>query len=271
MKVMVVTGSSRGIGFGMVRETLARGHAVVVSGSTDATTEAARVKLVEQFGPERILARSCDVREAAQIQALWDGAMERFGRVDIWINNAGVTHPFLPIGQLESEDLIRTIDTDVRGVVLCCRIAAIGMVAQGFGHIYSMEGFGSQGYARKGLVVYGAAKRSVRYMNEALHHDLKDTGVLVSSIGPGMVITDFVLDQKERLCAEEWQQTVRAFNMFGDLEPTVTSWLAERVLANEKGGAMIDWLPPRKAFWRVLCSMFRKRDIFAEWEAAGAD
>lgn len=262
MKSVVVTGSSRGIGFGMAREFLARGHNVVVSGSTDRSTEAAREKLVARFGDEHLLARPCDVRNSQQLQALWDAGKERFAHIDIWINNAGVTHTFKPIWEQPPEELARVLEIDALGALLGSRVACKGMLAQGSGHLYNMEGFGSNGMTSPGLMGYGMAKRGVHYLNKTLAAGLKGTGVKASRLGPGMVVTDFILDQEGSIDAEDWERTKKVFNILGEKEETVTPWLVEQVLANDKNGANLNYLTTAKAALRFALSPLRKRDLF---------
>src|SRR5437868_1872544 len=91
-KVIVITGSTRGIGLGMAREFLQRGQQVVISGRTPDSTANAVTQLSASYA-DRVVGQPCDVGDYAQVEALWDAAVARFGRVDIWINNAGTSHP----------------------------------------------------------------------------------------------------------------------------------------------------------------------------------
>ena len=117
---------------------------------------------------ERVHGQPCDVTDPAQVGALWDGAVGRWGRVDIWINNAGVAQEYLRAWELPTEEVIRLVETNILGVMHGSRTAMRGMRAQGGGAIYNMEGWGSDGKRRRGLSVYGTTKRAVRYFTRAL-------------------------------------------------------------------------------------------------------
>ena len=93
MKTIVITGSSRGIGYGMASAFLERGCNVVINGSREATTRDACGRLQKQYGTKRIIGIPCDVRYYEQVSILWDEAVASFGQVDVWINNAGLSGP----------------------------------------------------------------------------------------------------------------------------------------------------------------------------------
>ena len=99
MKTVVVTGSTRGIGLGLAENFLRRGCNVVVSGRNPETVEDIAAQLGAAFEAQRVAGRACDITDGAALQGLWDLARERFGRVDIWINNAGISiHPGTAVG-----------------------------------------------------------------------------------------------------------------------------------------------------------------------------
>ena len=86
MKTIVITGSTRGIGYGLADSLLDLGCAVTVSGRTLAAVQQAIAKLASKHGPERAFGHPCDVTHLDQVQALWDAAQARFGKIDIWIS-----------------------------------------------------------------------------------------------------------------------------------------------------------------------------------------
>ncbi|MFD2352067.1 SDR family oxidoreductase [Nonomuraea ferruginea] len=111
--VIVVTGGSRGIGRGLVREFLARGHQVVTCGSATA--------------PEDGLGVVADVTDRAQVRELWDTAVAEYGRVDVWINNAGVTQRRVPLWELTEQETRAVVDVNLNGVINGCAVALAGM------------------------------------------------------------------------------------------------------------------------------------------------
>ena len=128
MKTIVVTGGSRGIGFGLAREFLARGHNVVLTGRSRQAAEQSAASLAHAAtGGAHALGAACEVTDLEQVQAVWDRASSEFGAVDIWINNAGISHPREPVGELSPADITRVEETNLLGMMYCCRVALTGM------------------------------------------------------------------------------------------------------------------------------------------------
>jgi len=262
MKTIIITGSTRGIGYGLADSFLALGCRVVISGRTSVSVEPAAARLSEKYEPERVFGHPCDVIQFEQVQDLWDAAQTHFGQVDIWINNAGLANPQLNFWE-HPPDRVRTIvETNVIGAMYGAKVAIGGMLAQGSGAFYNMEGLGSDGRKVEGLTLYGSTKYGLRYLTDALVEETKDTPVLVGSLLPGMVITDLLTGQYEDR-PEDWEKAKRIFNILADRVDTVTPWLAQKVLENHKTGVRISWLTRRKAMWRFLTASFSKRDLFA--------
>jgi len=261
MKVVVITGSSRGIGYGLADAFLDSGCSVVVSGRSQETTQAAMLKLMDKHGDGNLFAHPCDVCHFEQVQSLWDAVQERFGKVDIWINNAGVANLMSEVWQLSPAEIDRVVGTTLLGAIYGSMIAIQGMLKQGFGSLYFMEGMGSDGRKHAGLTIYGTTKYGLRYYIESLVKETRDTPVIVGSISPGMVVTGMIEDQY-RENPEELERAKRIFNLIADRVETVTPWLAEKILANDKKGTRIVWLTRRKLLGRMINSIFRKRNLF---------
>ena len=261
MTTIVITGSTRGIGRGLAEEFLKRGHRVVISGRSTSSVEEALARLADDHPPERIFGQPCDVREYKQVQALWDAAVNHFGRVDIWINNAGITSDQKAFWKLAPDEIQAVVETNLIGLMYGCRAALRGMREQGSGAVYNMEGLGSDGRRVEGLALYGSTKRAVNYLDEALFEEAENSGVLVGSLSPGMVITDLITE-RYRGKPEELARAKRVFNILADRVEIVAPWLAERILENEWHGAEIRWLTRWKVLWRFLTAPFRRRDLF---------
>jgi NAD(P)-dependent dehydrogenase (short-subunit alcohol dehydrogenase family) len=262
MKVVVITGSTRGIGYGLADSFLSLGCSVVVSGRTTSSVGRASGSLAARHGTDPVFGRACDVTQVDQVQALWDAAKTRFGVVDIWINNAGVPSPRLDFRACSTQQIDTVVATNLLGTMYGAKVALCGMLEQGFGELYNVEGLGSDGRRVRRTALYGTTKRAVRYLTESLVAEMEGTPVRVGALSPGMVVTDFLLQGRDP-DAQEWQRTKRVLNILADRVETVAPWLARRVLENEAHGARIAWLTRGKILWRFLTAPFRRRDLFA--------
>ena len=263
MKSIVITGSTRGIGRGLAESFLARGCKVAVSGRGAEAVQQLIGELAAQADAERVAGQACDITREQDLQALWDCAREAFGRVDVWINNAGISIHRAPLWEQSAADLEAIVDTNLTGMLLACKVSMAGMKEQGGGQIWNMEGFGSNGMAQPGLAAYGATKRAVNYLNRALRKDAAGTGVQICTLSPGIVITDLLVGDYD-LDSPEWQRAKRMFNILGDRVETVTPFLADGILKASRDGDKVAWLTTGKAFGRFLAARFRKRDLFAD-------
>jgi NAD(P)-dependent dehydrogenase (short-subunit alcohol dehydrogenase family) len=267
---VVVTGSTRGIGFQLAREFLRRGCAVAVSGRGKPALDAALALLRAEFPAGDVHGIPCDVADPVQVQALWDGAAAAIGRVDHWINNAGIGQPTLPIWDIAPSDAEAIVRTDLLGVLYGARVAMRGMCAQPAredgvrGAIWFMEGHGSDGRIMSGLSVYGAAKRAVRYVARALAVEAAGTGVLVGALSPGIVLTDFTLQRLDRGNPEAWERTKRVFDILADRPETVAAFLVPRVLAVRRTASLIAWLTGLKIALRFLLAPILRRKVMPD-------
>lgn len=264
MKTIIITGSTRGIGFGLAEQFLELGQQVVVSGRRQESVDLAVSKLSRDYPGENILGFPCDMRDFQRVEMLWQTAMDHFGKVDIWINNAGISQPQANIWDLEPGIITDLVDTNISGAMFGARVALAGFMKQGSGAFYNMEGLGSDGRQVEGLTLYGTSKRALNYLTNSLVSEVKGSDVIVGALSPGMVLTDLILKRYEGKDPEEWESARRIFNILADRVETVTPFLAARVLKNQKNGARIQWLTGGKAFWRFLTAVFRKRDLFKD-------
>lgn len=258
---VVITGSTRGIGFGLADAFLARGCRVTVSGRTSFGVEKAVSALAPQYGDGSVLGRVCDVRDFDDVQALWDASVARFGQVDVWINNAGIAHNQTDFWDFAPDTIRHVVETNVIGAAHGARVALRGMLEQGFGSFYNMEGLGSDGRHVDGLSVYGATKYGLAYLTDALVDETRGTGLVVGALQPGMVTTDLLTGQYEDR-PQEWERARRIFNVLADRVDTVAPWMAEKVLSNTKTGARFKWLTVWRLAGRFLSAPFHKRELF---------
>lgn len=262
MKIVVITGSTRGIGYGLADSFLALEKSVVISGRAQTGVDRAVQRLATRYEAGRILGHPCDVTHREQVQQLWDAARAHFGQIDIWVNNAGLAHRPEAFRRLSPEKIRTVVEINLIGTMHGAQVALNGMLAQGFGSLYNMEGLGSDGRQVEGLALYGSTKRGLHYLTEALVQETRGTPVLVGALSPGMVLTDMLTGQYEP-DSPEWERAKRIFNILADRVETVTPWLARQMLASQHHGARIRWLTRGKIIRRFLLASFRKRDLFA--------
>jgi len=247
MKSVVITGSTKGIGLGVANEFLKKGCSVVLSGRNKDRLAQEVKKLGEEFSHDKVIGKACDVSDINQVRALWDIAKQKFGTVDIWINNAGVTTIMKLLWELDASEIAPVVNTNITGLIYGSQVELQGMLKQGFGQIYNVEGFGTGDMMRPGMTVYGTTKRAVRYFTESLIEETKDTPVQIGTLGPGMVVTDFMLDDLRQMPEEQREEIKAFYNMMADKIETVTPFLVENILKNDKTGTKIDWLTPEKS------------------------
>ncbi|WP_433655029.1 SDR family NAD(P)-dependent oxidoreductase [Nocardia sp. CA-128927] len=124
-----------------------------------------------------------------------------------------------------------------------------------------MEGLGSDGRTVPGLSVYGASKRALTYLTEALAKEVPP-GVSVGLLSPGMVVTDLLTHGYAD--PAELAKARKIFNILADRVDTVAPWLAERAVAPARNGAHVRWLTTPKVIGRFALAPVRRRDLFAE-------
>ena len=267
---IVVTGSTRGIGKGLAADLLKRGADVMISGRTQSTVDAALKELSAHCtNGARLAGAACDVSSAAGLQALWDAAVRAFGHVDIWVNNAGISHPRQRAGDMRAEDVTAVQETNLLGVLLATQIALRGMSNQKTGGtIWNMEGYGSNGMMNPGMSLYGASKFALTYFNKALIEETRNGAVRICYLSPGIVLTDLLKRDVGSNSREDLQRTLRAYNILGDRVETVTPFLAAGILAQHETGDRVAWLTGAKAARRFFMALFKKRQIMSESDFA---
>ncbi len=260
-KHVVITGSSQGIGYALANEFLRFGATVTISSRHEKKIDEALSRLMITHRSENMFGHVCDVTECEQVQALWDASKARFGKINIWINNAGVGQGRIPLWRLPPDQLRNATETNLLGAMNGSAVAIKGMLGQGFGAIYNVLGFGSNGRKMKGLTLYGTTKYGLAYLTDGLVLETKGTPVIVGAISPGMVVTELLTKPFEGRPAE-WERAKRVFNILAERAETVAPWIAQRVLSNNRTGIHIRWLTKRRFIRRIVSAPFTKRDLF---------
>lgn len=258
MRSVVITGSTRGIGFCMATEFLRAGCQVTLSGRGETLPAAAHAALSPFEG--KFIYVPCNVQERASLKNLWDVSVAQWGGVDIWINNAGQNAPHKYCWETGETYTQNVIATNITGMIYGSQIAAAGMLKQGHGAIYSMEGLGSNNMIQLKTILYGTSKRALTYFMEGLAKELEGTGVLAGRLSPGMMLTDFITKTPDGARSDVFsdERFMRLFNILAEKPETVAEYFIPRILSNTKNGAQIAWLTNRRAIWCFTTAGFRK-------------
>ena len=207
-KVALVTGASSGIGEATAL-ALAQEGAMVVAAARRSDRLAALVKRIEERGGQAI-ALVLDVGEEAQVREVIRRAHDRWGRLDILINNAGV----MLLGQIEGanvHDWWRMVNINLLGLMYATHEAIPLMKTQGGGHIVNISSVAGR-IVREGSAVYNATKWGVGAFSEALRQEVYKDHIRVTVIEPGAVATELqehITDPKAKEETQEWIQAIR--------------------------------------------------------------
>ena len=192
-RVAIVTGASRGIGAAVAALLAEDGAAVVVSGR-DADRLARTVKALEDGGAS-VVGVPGDVASREDCERLVETARQRFGRLDLLVNNAGITRDGLLV-RMKDEDWDRVIEVNLRGAFLMTRAAAKVMVRQKSGRIINIaSAAGAMG--NPGQANYSAAKAGLIGFTKATARELAHWSILVNAVAPGLIDTDMTAGLSE--------------------------------------------------------------------------
>lgn len=191
--VVVITGSTRGFGNAVARALLARGARVVISGRKKETVDAVVSQLAE-LGIVSGLA--CDVRQAEQVYALARHALEVSGRIDVWINNAGMTPPPGGVLDFEPEAAVQAFRVNCMGTLHGTQTAFAVMKEQGHGTIVNLYGRGSFLRPASPSGFYGATKAWITSFSRTMAAEYKDLPIRIIGFSPGMMTTDMLVQQE---------------------------------------------------------------------------
>ncbi|MGE7387029.1 SDR family oxidoreductase [Streptomyces sp. NPDC004126] len=181
-KVVAITGASSGIGEATARRLADDGHHVFL-GARRTDRLDALVRGITAHGGSAAF-RALDVTSAADVHAFVAAARERFGRLDVLVNNAGVM-PLSPLAALRVDEWDRTLDVNVRGVLHGIAAALPVMRAQGGGHLVNVASVGAYEVSPT-AAVYCASKFAVRAVSEGLRQECADGRIRVTLVSPGV-------------------------------------------------------------------------------------
>ena len=209
-KIVVVTAAAgTGIGSATARRCLEEGATVVVSDAHERRLGETAEQLVSDFSADRILALTCDVRDEAQVGALYDGAVERFGGIDVAVHNAGLGGT-VPLVEMTDEQWSTVLDITLTGTFRCTRAALRHMLPARCGVVVnnaSVLGWRAQ----PGQAHYAAAKAGVMALTRCAAAEAAPTGVRVNAVSPSLAEHPFL----NRAIPDEDLAVLRRRELFG--------------------------------------------------------
>jgi NAD(P)-dependent dehydrogenase (short-subunit alcohol dehydrogenase family) len=243
-KCAVVTGGSRGLGEAIVRRLSQAGAAVVLTGRGREALQRIESQINETGG--QALGVQADHANLRDSRKVIDQAVERFGHVDILVNNAAVFPPSLAI-EVSEETWDRTIDTDLKGAFFLAQYAAKGMIAAGDGgriiNLLSTAALRPNGV----FSAYGAAKLGLWLATQAMAKEFAEHHILVNAVTPGATLTEERLEKLKTGTltlegvpedAVETRKKMRKFAIGGAFVHALTSWMPEKMEGAVKGFAL---------------------------------
>lgn len=229
-RVAVITGSTRGIGKAIARRFVDEGARVVITSSSPHNVDAA----VAAFVPGTVYGYACDVSSPAEMERLVEASAARFGRIDCFINNAGISDPFGNITSSDPAQWGRVIDTNLKGTYNGCR-AAIGYFLREniSGKIINMAGSGTdRGSNTPFITAYGSTKAAIARLTFAAAAEYRQSDLSIMLLHPGLVRTGMVSAENP---TPELLRQLATFNTILDIfaqPPSVAAGLAVKMASS---------------------------------------
>jgi 3-oxoacyl-[acyl-carrier protein] reductase len=184
--VAVVTGGARGIGRAIVLDLAGRGYRIAFNHRQSAGEAGQTRERAEALGAE-CLSQACDVADPASVEAFFAAVEQRFGAVDVLVNNAGITRDALLASQ-SPQDIHAVLQTNLVGPMLCIQQVLAGMMRRRRGCIVNLSSVAAQ-RPGKGQAAYAASKGGLEALTRALAVELAPRNIRVNAVAPGLVAT----------------------------------------------------------------------------------
>lgn len=209
-QVGVVTGASRGIGRAIALDLARQGARVLVNYQRNEAAARDVAEQIAQLGGECMI-YPADVADEAAVAAMLDAARERWGKIDMLVNNAGITAD-APFMRLKDSQWDAVMETNLTGVFVCCRAVLGAMRAQGYGRIVNIGSLAGLA-GNVGQANYAAAKAGLVGFTRALAREVALDGITANVVAPGYIETELLTDLPAAL--RSWALEVIALKRFG--------------------------------------------------------
>ncbi|TLU87841.1 MAG: SDR family oxidoreductase [Chlorobium sp.] len=258
-KVAVITGSTKGIGKAIAHEFVRQGAKVVLTSSSDANVQAA----VAEFQPGSVLGCVCNVVSMSDMEQLILEATRKFGKVDCFINNAGISDPFRSITESNPDEWGKVIDTNLKGTYNGCRAAISYFLRENIpGKVINMAGSGTDRASNTPwMSAYGSTKAAIARLTYAVAEEYRNKGISVMLLHPGLVRTGMLSVDNP---TPELSRQLATFNTILDIfaqSPSVAAGLAVKLASSwsdSKTGVYLSALNGTRKKRLLLTYPFRK-------------
>lgn len=257
---IIITGSSRGIGFGLAKEFLSHYHNVLINSTTEEKLKIALEKL-GKF-KDKIVGLAYNVNNSDFVEKAFQLMTEKFGGVDIWLNNAGIPQPYKKVHEIDDEKISNLLTTNLITVANITKKVYLKMNEANRGKIFNMEGFGSDGRMGHKMTIYGTSKRALTYFTKSYSKEVGGDKVQINRMSPGMVITDFIMSSMDNATPKEIKSFQTIFNILGSEVDEVARFLYKKIIKSKKNNDSINFLTNSKILFRFVRHIFAPRNYF---------
>jgi len=193
-RVALITGASRGIGYAIAEKLAANGYALAICGTREDTVHKAADKLAAAYGIE-VLPAAVDVSDREAIQGFVGEVVKHFGRLDVLVNNAGITRDNLSM-RMKADEWQSVLDTNLGSVFHASQAAIRPMMKGRFGRIINISSVVAS-MGNPGQLNYCASKGGIDAMTRSLAREIGSRGITVNAVAPGFIATDMTADLGE--------------------------------------------------------------------------
>jgi len=187
-RTAIITGASQGLGAAIAEHFLAEGANIALCSRNAADLSEQHKRLAAAHGADRVWSRPADISSTNDVDALFEEAQSRFGRLDVLVNNAGVYGPMGSIDTVDWDEWVQAIAINLTGTVYCARKAVTIFKPQRYGKIVILSGGGATS-PLPGISAYAASKAAIVRFTETLALEMREWNIDVNAVAPGALMT----------------------------------------------------------------------------------